>query len=647
MRGNMIKRLCGRATQSLLPLFVASVFLSASGEAAGEVYFGFAPLDYDPEMSTAQGSGKNGYAEAAITLDPQTNPVVAALKGKKITGVRCYMRADYRQAKKRTSAINIRQGSLSADPVKNYTDFYEGWNDIVLEEPVEIADQPIYIGPMVYETSGTPYPFVAASGGTMPGGYSVSLNKEAWKTLSQRGNLLMHVVVDAQPEDMPQAAQAAPYNVPSVVAPNSSFICDITLHNYSGVPVESAEITTVADNGDTEFFSQFKIDPPIQPFDSRTFEAKLPTGSVEDPAVGYSVVVTALNSIGTELKPSTPFDLHVTSNAFLRIPLVEEFTSMSCVNCPFMAYYLDIALEEFNKPYVYITRHTGFVNDFFTLPSDKELLYLFGDGGTYNPAIMFDRTVRSESDSGPVYKADPNPNPLAYIAALNEAADRPGYAKILVDSEVSDGEASCVVRGRIADGIDADGLYLCAYMIENGIPAEAPYIQSGIYDAAEDAPDDLVDRFRHNGIVRIEFNKEATGTPLEVDPATKEFRVDFGSFPVNPGWKADNCETVAFICRVNKDDLRANYVLNAGGTRWNRLVDNETGVDSAISDSPKLKVYVSQDRRIAVEGDFRSLDIWSTDGRRMTSVSSLPAGVYAVSVILPDGSRQVSKIAVR
>lgn len=312
-----------------------------------------------------------------------------------------------------------------------------------------------------------------------------------------------------------------------------------------------------------------------------------------------------------------------------------------------MAYYLDIALEEFNKPYVYITRHTGFVNDFFTLPSDKELLYLFGNGSTYNPAIMYDRTMRSESDATPVYKADPNPNPLAYIEALNEAADRPGYAKIIVDSEISDGEATCVVRGRIADGIDTDGLYLCAYLIENGIPAVPPYIQSGIYDAADDAPEDLVERFRHNGIVRVEFNQEALGNPLEVDPATNEFRVDFGSRSVDSMWKSENCETVAFICRVNKDNLRDNYVLNAGGTRWNRLVDNESGVNPAVDDSLRLKVYVDRDRRIKVEGDYRSLEVWSVDGRRMSTDSTLTTGVYAVSITLLDGSRQLSKIAVR
>lgn len=647
MKSNLIGRLCGDATQSLFSLLLAALFLSVSGEAAGEVYFGYAPLDFNPEATMAQGSGKNGYAEAAITLDPQTNPVVASLTGKKITGVRCYMRTDYLQAKKRTSAINIRRGSLSADPVKNYADFREGWNEIALDEPVEITDQPIYIGPMVYETSGNPYPFVAASGGAIPGGYSISLNKEAWQTLTQRGNLLMQVIIDAQPEDMKLAAQAAPYNLPSVVAPNSSFICGITLHNYSAVPIESAEITTVADNGETILTSDFKIDPPIAPFDSGAFEAVLPTGSMEDPAVGYSISVTSLNSKAADVSPSTPFDLHVTSNAFIKIPLVEEFTSMSCVNCPYMAYYLDIALEEFNRPYVYITRHAGFVSDLFTLPSDKELLYLFGDGATFNPAIMYDRTVRSESDTDPVYNADPNPNPLGYIEALEEAAARPGYAKILVDSEISDGEANCVVSGRIADGVDKEGLYLCAYLIENGIPAVPPYIQSGIYDAADDAPEDLVERFRHNGIVRIEFNKEALGLPLEVDPATNEFRVDFGSAPFNPEWKSENCETVAFICRVNKDDLRDNYVLNAGGTRWNRLVDSGAGVESTVSDRPGLKVCVTPDRRITVEGDFRSLDVWSADGRHMSSASALPAGIYAVRVTLPDGSRHVSKIAVR
>ncbi|MDE5796328.1 MAG: hypothetical protein K2H75_04400, partial [Muribaculaceae bacterium] len=127
-----ISGLCGRAAQSLL--LVACTF-AISVQADAEAYFGFAPLDPAPENTTAQGGGKNGYAEAAITLDPVSNPVVGTLKGKKIIGVRCFVRADYPQKKKRTSSVNVRVGSLSSEPVKNYTDFFEGWNDVMLDEP--------------------------------------------------------------------------------------------------------------------------------------------------------------------------------------------------------------------------------------------------------------------------------------------------------------------------------------------------------------------------------------------------------------------------------------------------------------------------------------------------------------------------------
>lgn len=640
----MIKNLCGFATQVLL---LAVGTFSVSMQAEAEAYFGFAPFDSPTDATTAQGSGKNGYAEAAITLDPTANAVVEALKGKKILGVRCFIRADYPQKKKRTSSVNIRLGSLDNEPIKNYADFFEGWNVIMLDEPIEIGDEPVYIGPMVYETSGNPYPFVAASGGALPGGYSISLNKGPWQTLTQRGNLLMQVILDAEPEELPLAAQAAPCKVPSVVSPDNTFLCDVSIHNFSATPIESAEITTTADNGETESKSTFRFDPPVAPFDSRTFEASLSTGTVEDPAVNYALSVTALNSETTELRPATPFTLHVTSNAFLRIPLVEEFTSMHCVNCPFMAYFLDIALEEFENPYIYITRHTGFVNDLFTLPSEKELLYLFGDNGTYNPAIMYDRMVRSESDLSPVYGADPNPNPLGYSAALEEASERPAYAKILVDSEITDDQAGCVVHGRIADGISTEGLYICASLIENGIPAEAPYIQSGIYDAPEDAPEDLVERFRHNGIVRIEFNKDALGDPLEVDPVTREFRVDFGNFPVKPEWKTDNCEAVAFICRVNKENLRDNYVLNAGGTRWNKVVDSGSGIDYTKVTPEPIRIYADSNHRIKVEGEYNAIEVYSLDGRRIASNSVLNPGIYVVDVILPGGNCKVSKIAIR
>lgn len=255
--------------------------------------------------------------------------------------------------------------------------------------------------------------------------------------------------------------------------------------------------------------------------------------------------------------------------------------------------------------------------------------------------------MRSESDVTPIYKADPNPNPLTYIAALEEASDRPAYAKILVDSETTDGEVSCVVHGRISDGISTDGLYICASLIENDIPAEAPYIQSGIYDAPDDATEDLVERFRHNGIVRIEFNKEALGDPLEIDPVTREFSVDFGRVPFNSAWKAENCEVIAFICRVNKDDLHDNYVLNAGGTRWNKIVDSDSGIDYAKSTPKTVNIYVGSNHRIIVDGDYTSIELYSLDGCRISSDSVLASGIYVVNVILPDGNCTVSKIAVK
>lgn len=67
-------------THSFL-LSACMLFMSVQAYAGS--LFGFAPLDPDTTALMAQGSGKNGYAEAAITLDPASNPAVAALKGRK------------------------------------------------------------------------------------------------------------------------------------------------------------------------------------------------------------------------------------------------------------------------------------------------------------------------------------------------------------------------------------------------------------------------------------------------------------------------------------------------------------------------------------------------------------------------------------
>ncbi len=631
---NVLRTSRGRGT------FLLSLSLLISANLYAESYFGFAPLDPDPELTTAQGSGKNGFAEAAITLDPVSNGVVRALKGSRIIGVRCFMRADYPQKSKRTSSVNVRVGSLDAEPVKNYVNLFQGWNEVMLEEPVVIGDEPIFIGPMVYETSGNPYPFVSATGGALPGGYSVSLNLEEWQTPTQRGNLLCYAILDTDPADMPLAAAAAPFNIPSVVAPQNVFSCDATIHNFSSEPLTSAEIMTSSYLDFESFAYQLTLDPPIPPFDSRNVEVLMSTGTSEDAEAPYSLEVSAVNGKTPVSSPSTKFTLHVTHNAYLRIPLVEEFTSQQCVNCPFMAYYLDMAIEEFNRPLVYVGRHTGFVNDLFTLPNEKELLYLFGNSGTYNPAVMYDRTVRSESDLTPVYGAS-LPSMEPYITAIEEMANRPAMAKILVESVTSDGKVSCVVKGKLSDSAPTDGLYLSAMLIENKIAPIPPYFQMGLDDAPADAPADLKEKFMHNGVARINFNKEALGDPLTVNPETLEFTVDFGSADFNPAWNADNCEVVAFISRVNKDDLRDNYVLNAGGTRWNKEVENSSGSGITISDadSPRLNVYATPDHMIAVEGDYTAYSIFGLDGRRYSTANPLPRGIYVVSVATEGGRR--------
>lgn len=619
-------------------LYACMLFMSVQAYAGS--LFGFAPLDPDTTALMAQGSGKNGYAEAAITLDPASNPAVAALKGAKIIGVRCYMNSNYRQKNKRTSAINIRQGSIQSEPVKNYANFSRGWNEISLDDPVTIGDEAIHIGPMVYETSGNPYPFVAVPGPAFPGGYSISLDNSPWIALSERGNLLMQVLIDRQPEEMPAAAMAAVGDLPLVVAPESELPCSLSIHNFSAQEISSVTVTTVTDNGQTILDSTMDLPYPVAPFDTYVFSTALSTGFLESPETLYSISVSAINGKPTDLRPESSFYLHVTHDAFLRIPLIEEFTSQRCTNCPFMAYYLDIALEQFTAPYVYLSRHSGFLSDFFTVPEDEELTYLF-NGYTFNPAVMYDRTVFDEAKATPVVAAKESSS-APYTEAINKAASIPALARILVDSEIAADKASCRVYGRIADDIPADGLFLCAYMIENGIPAEGMYFQQGLDDAPDDAPDDLLDRFRHNGIIRASFHKTILGDPLEVDPDSREFDVRLPDTDVNADWKLENCEIVAFICRVDKDNIRENYILNAGGSRWNEAV----GVKQVSDDSSMPQISISPDRKISAHG-CRSIEVFTLSGMKTDSSASLDPGIYIVRTISASGIVRSTKIAVR
>lgn len=590
--------------------------------------FGFCPEDATEEQMTAHGSGKNIVLEAMIRLSPAEMPQVAALKGAKIIGVRAKLRNDI----ERKGSILARIGSTDAEPIKKDCWLMEGWNTVKFAEPITIGDEDIYLGYRANETQGASghHPILAAVEPAPSSTYFVNLNLTGWQEMGHKGSVMIQAIIDGDPSVLsaPDAVVAV-YGFPKLVAPSAPFNAMVNVKNLSSEPIHNLTIDYVHGSIDLE--------AEIAPFATAQIPVTLMTDAVEATDVPFVTHVSRVN--GTEIDGyKSTAHLYVVHDAFIRIPLIEEWTGQTCVNCPFMAYYLDMAREEAEVPHTYVAHHAGFEYDKMTQQVDRDLLFLFGSPSNQrNPAIMYDRSYLP-GETEIIFGAR-EPSPEEYLKRILAAEDIPALAEVNVD--VADKDVT--VSGKVSTGSKtADGkVFLSAYLIEDDIKPTPQYLpQRGInVDVADDAPADLVDKFRHNGVIRANLTEISTGDKLEFD-SDGTYEVHFTLPELKQDWNAKNLHVVAFIHRFDPSDLKDNYVLNSGDSKGL----GEVSIRELGASVKTLRAVRGTDGSIVVLSPVSSVEAFDVAGRRIDLNRPAPAGLVIVRAKLPDGTVAIAKL---
>lgn len=555
---------------ALLTTLLAAVSLHAQ-----QGYYGYCPMDATPDEVNTQGTGRNNFIEAAVCLDTEADPLFDKLRlsGATILGVRFYIINDYKQRAQQRSLIEIRQGSLADAPVaKKVDNFVKGWNEVLFSEPVPIVQGKNYVGYQVYETIGTPYPVATYKPATVPGSCFLSANREPFVEMTDRGTLLVQAIISGTEaiQGLQHAAMVSFSGVPTMmVHPAKLFDCQLYVRNLSSSPITTVEFEGTDADGNVNTYTA-TLATPLQPYDGRVIPYQLVAPASEGISQPLTLRVTKVDGHTAADTRRTTANLYVALDAYERLPIVEEFTSQYCVNCPFMIYFLDRAIEAYRatgKPLLYVTHHSGFQPDRFTVPADNDLTYLFF-GDTYNPAVMYDRRILAEQtaivQSAKVAETEP------YTNAINEMALYPAYAEVNIEPiKAADGKIGARVTGSInryllETGVD---VYLSCYLVEDGIPVSDSYFQYGL-EEEEGAPEDLQETFRHNGVIRCAYNENGAGDRLTIIPGDSyTYDVTYAAKSFRSDTNLDNCDLVALVHLVDRNNPYNNYVLNAGSAR--------------------------------------------------------------------------------
>ena len=589
-------------------LSIENCQLSIGNSALAQQPYGYAPgLDnVNSEELSGLGSGMNKFVQGMTLFDPSEDPVIARMKGKKVVGVRCYLRADYKQAKNKRSAALASTGTVGNIVRTQYADLLQGWNDVLFDEPLVIGDAPIYLGVQAYETIGTSYPLVVYKPAIVPHSCFINIGKTSWEEYTDRGTPLIQALVeDEAAACFERTAYAQNTTHPQTVAPDRDFQGELYVHNFTNEPIENVEIAMLGEGAESPTLRSITLPEPLPAYGSTIVSAKLRAGTTESTTASWSATVTKVN--GQEAQAGRPgtTQLYVTYDNFIRTPLIEEFTSQRCINCPQMAYFLEKALQEYEGDYVYVAHHSGFYEDVFTTQPDREILYVFGGyENEYNPAIMYNRAMMEVEGKIKIIQGVRDMSPEPYKEALALAADMPAMAEVNIGSE----NGLVTVSGRVARDLVGKPLYLSCYLIEDGITTDK-YPQLGMDDA--DAPSDLKDVFRHNGVILHYFTTEAIGDLLNTE-ANGSYSV---SYPMveKTGFGGTARRLVAFVHKVNKDDPYDTYVLNA--TEMN--LDDEDGIMIIKNENLKITNDVYDLSGRCVKNSQLLKGIYISNGRKI------------------------------
>lgn len=594
--------------------------------------YGFCPDEAPAEQLNAHGSGKNNDLTALIRLSPESMPQVAAMKGMQITGIRAMMRNDI----ERKSSIVAYSGTPESTPIATRDCWlFEGWNTVKFSEPITIGDEDIYLGYRANETQGSGHHPVMAYNTPAPSEtYYINIDLTGWQEMNSKGSVMIQAIIEGDPKVLETpAATATVFGQPQLIAPESPFEASLSVKNLSSEPISS--LTVDYGHGSIDLTEE------IAPFANATIPVELRTAALEATDVPFVTTVTKIN--GKEVTPAyaSTTHLYVTRDVFTRIPLIEEFTGLTCVNCPFMAYYLEDARVDYNKPHTYVAHHSGFQKDQLTQPVDEALLFLFGDPANQaNPAVMYDRSVLP-GETEIIFKAS-EPSVEPYLSKILAAELVPALAEVNVSIEGNE----VTVSGKVSTGSKtADGkVMLSAYLVEDDIIPTMDYLpQVGInFNVNPEAPDDLVSKFRHNGVIRANLTETSTGDPLQFDSeglySAKFTLPEFGE-----KWNKDNCHVVALIHRFDPENRTDNYVLNSGDSK--PFVPHESGIsDVKAGAKGTLRAVRALDGSIVLLTPVTSAEAYTIAGARIDMTRPQPAGVYIIRATLPDGSSASTKI---
>lgn len=481
----------------------------------------------------------------------------------------------------------------------------KGWNTIGFDHPYAISDQTegLYIGYSYHQKGNT----VALSVVDTPQSNAlfVQLGTEAeWQDRSSEGALAVEAYVYGD--------QLPKYNLTltsldlsrAYIVDNGTIAVSAQVRNNGSETITGFDAVCRVDNLDETYTAHINERIPYGETHQVEFSITPAISSATPSNRKLTVTIDHLTE-GADIDMrdntlSAPFE--VVAHDFTRNVLLEEFTTEKCPNCPRVAGFLHKALqdERIAGRAIALCHHSGYYTDWLTIPSDNDYLWFFGGGGSYAPAMMFDRSAMDGENTVCVPQSA-DEIVLRTMSRLSQTA----YVSISINAEVDSNDANLL-------HVNVEGERL-----KENFTAHAPRISVVLYEDNIKARSQASggDNYVHQHVSRCV--NSTWGDVIEWDGDAYTYTCDL---TLREDYVRDNLGVVAYVWDYDTENPTQCEVANAASITWNKVANNIAA---------------------PIQENTTSARFYTLDGREVSEASRTP-GIYLVK----KGS-QVKKVLIK
>lgn len=412
----------------------------------------------------------------------------------------------------------------------------EGWNEVTFDAPLTVADlDSIVIGYSFDQEKSVKC--MSLAGQDDANGYWVAKDG-SWqnRSSSYEGSLSVEIVLESESIPATDLEITALQVERPYVQYGDSVTVTCTVRNsamtaFTGVAYRfSIEDYTFTAQSDKEFAYR----------DTETLTFEFCSSDLPD-AIGMPLTAVAtIEGDDDETNNTAQVYVSTYTESFTRKVLLEEFTSEYCVNCPRAIETIATMMEEgYDTQTVCVAHHAGYTDDWLTTEHSEGLEWFYGDGGTYAPAGMFDRTQDDSYDSDvPVFSIG---YASTYRPMLQTALAVPSFVTVTpaatYDTATRELHIDVTIDKLPIFDYVCDAPRINVYIVEDSILAHDQYGYTST-------------TFRHRHVFRESLTGQ-WGEQIEWDGST--FTADY-DVVLSDDYDAQYIQVAAFVSHYNADD---------------------------------------------------------------------------------------------